>query len=159
MGCRSDYLEPTAYEIEVRKTAELLLWFTKKAGITYRGTQMKIKKVADNIYPSKDDGDFVVSLLCKELRNLRGKDEAKFDSIVYNAKDRTARDLATWWEDHEKADEKRTKADLERRTKEWAKLSADVYTDDTELDGAWDYFVSILLERGFEAPKISDDHE
>ena len=47
--------------------------------------------------------DFVPEL-CK---TIRGMNENQLNTIVYNGRDKTSRDLANWWEEHEAADRAR----------------------------------------------------
>jgi hypothetical protein len=152
MPCRSDYLEPTKYEKLVNETAKRLLWFIGQADIHYKGTQIRIKKVSKDMYPSKEDGDFVVALLCKELRSLQNRDNCKFDAIVYG-RNKEARELANWWEDHEKADNIKANRKAEKLQKAWEEFLSDLYTGDSEMDGHLDYFVSVLRGRNFDVPK------
>lgn len=158
MGCRSDYMEQTDFEKRVQRTAQLLQWFWKQADIMYRGSQIRVNNIAKNSYPSKDDGDHVVAFLCKELRSMKEHNPTKFDEIVYG-RNKTARELANWWEDHEKADEKRHKKDKERRTKDYEALAQSLYEGDSIYDGHVDSVLQKLIELGFEAPKLSDEIE
>lgn len=158
MGCRSDYLEPTNYEVEVRETATLLLWFLQQLDRREITVIAKAKVVSDNTYPTKADGDFVVSTLCAELRELQTKSKARFDEIVYG-RNKRSRELANWWEDHEKADNIRIKKDFDRRSKEWTKFAKELYVGDSEMDGYLDYFITTLLELGYEIPKLSKNKD
>lgn len=42
--------------------------------------------------------------LCAFLKKLKRDDVWKFDALVYNARDRMSRNLADWWEEHQKVD-------------------------------------------------------
>lgn len=156
MPCRSDYLDPTNFERKISETAKLLLWFINKVEIRYKGTQIRIKEIGNNPYPTKEDGDFVVALLCKELHNLKAKDKAKFESIVYD-RNKEARELANWWEDHEKADNIRINKDAERRDNEWVKFAKEHYVGDIEMDAHLNYFISQFSQLGYEVPKKSKE--
>lgn len=158
MGCRSDYLEPTNYEVEVRETATLLLWFLQQLDRRDITVIAKTKAISGNTYPTKADGDFVVSTLCGELRELQTKTKAKFDEIVYG-RNKRSRELANWWEDHQKADNIRIKKDFDRRSKEWTKIAELLYVGDSEMDGHLDYFINTLLELGYEIPKLSKNKD
>ena len=67
-----------------------------------------------------------------------------------------ARELANWWEDHESADEERLSQDKDRRSDDWMRLFN---------DGAFSYatsplhLVEMLIEKGYEAPKLSKEIE
>ena len=158
MGCRSDYMEQTDFEKRVQRTAQLLQWFWEQADITYRGSQIRVNNIAKNIYPTKDDGDHVVSFLCKELRSMKASNPSKFDEIVYG-RNKTARELANWWEDHESADEKRLNKDKKRRTKDYEALAESLYKGDEIYDGHVDSILQELIEKGYEAPKLSKEIE
>jgi hypothetical protein len=60
-----------------------------------------VSNLADNAFASSTG---VVPLLCTLLTDM---DSDKREAIVYNAHDRTARELATWWEDHQAKDRER----------------------------------------------------
>lgn len=51
-----------------------------------------------------NDNQELIPNLCKMLRLMT---DAERESIVYNPHDRRSRDLADWWEEHQKADEHR----------------------------------------------------
>jgi hypothetical protein len=149
-------MEQTDFEKRVQRTAQLLQWFLEQADITYRGSQIRVNYIAKNIYPTKDDGDHVVSFLCKELRSMKASNPSKFDEIVYG-RNKTARELANWWEDHESQMHKEhLSQDKTRRSDDWMRLFN---------DGAFSYatsplhLVEMLIEKGYEAPKLSKEIE
>lgn len=104
MPCRSDYMEPTQHEIYCKRTAKLYAFALSRLGLSVTST---VKGESENVYASVD----YTKDLCSTLGELRQRDPAAFDELVYNAKDQQSRKLADWWEDHEKVDRKRIAAE------------------------------------------------
>ena len=103
MPCNSDYLRPTDSEQEFRRAAQLLVYVKKKLGVK---PEKWMLKEADNQYASDARS---VTELCATLNAMKSRQR---DAIVYNARNRVARDLADWWEEHQKADTERAKRDV-----------------------------------------------
>lgn len=103
MGCNSDYLEPTHRERELQRAAKLLAFVLSKAG---KPVPAAVSQAADHIYCK---ADFVPSL-CELLTDMP---EEERDRIVYDARDKVSRDLADWWEEHQKADIARLQCEAE----------------------------------------------
>lgn len=105
MPCNSEYLNPTAREREIKRAATLIVFALEGLG---KKVPHDIKRRASDIYGAdsirfrKDDS--VINLLCKTVTNMSDADRER---IVYNAHDKTSRDLAEWWETHQEADRKR----------------------------------------------------
>ena len=110
MPCNSDYLEPTRYETEIANAATLLVWLQKKLNQTVGAIEIYCSNAMN--YPKTKDGDYIVAKLCSLVKSLSKED---FELCVYNARDETSRKLATWWEEHEKADKKRIKKELKQQ--------------------------------------------
>ena len=98
MPCRSDYLEPSQRERELQRAAKLFVYACKKTGTTPPKWAVKEAK---NIYA---DDERSVTRLCNKLKAMSAK---RRDALVYNARSKTARDLADWWEEHLEADAER----------------------------------------------------
>lgn len=120
MPCNSDYLQPSYREAELARAAKLMLYVANKLGFQPAAA---LESDAKSLYGGAD----YVPSLCQAIRGMTPE---QVNSIVYNAKDRTARDLADWWEDHQKADadreEKEARAIREREDhdkREWERLS------------------------------------
>lgn len=111
MPCNSDYLEPTSREAELQRAAGLLVFVTKSLG---NKPDDWMKKEAGNIYASDERS---VTELCAALKAMSKED---LERIVYDAKNKTSRDLADWWETHQAADSAR-----EAKEKAEAKAEAD----------------------------------
>lgn len=95
MPCNSDYLNPNKREREMQRAAKLLVYVHQQTGKT--PPPFAVKEAA-NIYASDERN---VVDLCGFLRAMSDEDRER---LVYNAKDKTARDLADWWEVHQAAD-------------------------------------------------------
>lgn len=108
MPCNSDYMEPTRYEKEIANSATLLVWLQTKLNQPINDIEIKMSNPMN--YPQQKDGDYIVAKLCSLVRSLSEED---FESYVYNAYDKTSRELATWWEEHEAADKERIQKELE----------------------------------------------
>lgn len=100
MACTSG--EPTSAEEESQLVAQLICHTLKKMRKTikpyYRDT-------ANGCYGDVGGLDELTDTLCGILGSLTDKEE---DRIVYDARDKTARKLADWWEEHQILDRKRS---------------------------------------------------
>ena len=67
-----------------------------------------IKHAAGKLYGEVHRLDEATQMLCDLCSNMSESDQER---IIYNAKNRVARELADWWEDHQKFDAERV--DLE----------------------------------------------
>lgn len=108
MPCNCDYMEPTTREIRSKETAILLRYVNSKIGAPEDATA---KEVAESYYGNVTKLDYLVVTLCKTLSEM---DEATLNAVVYNAKDKTSRELANWWEEHLEADSKRIRVEADR---------------------------------------------
>ena len=99
MGCRSDYMEPTTKEKRLQETAKLLCYV-----YTQLGRKKEIKKewgqAANYCY-------CVIDLVPNLCAVLKGLDATTLDRIVYEPKNKMARKLVDWLEEHLGADRKR----------------------------------------------------
>ena len=98
MPCNSDYLNPNHRERQLQRTAKLLIYVCQEMS---QPVEPWIDDEAENIY-ARDTR--LVPELCRVLRSLSPEDRER---IVYNAHDKRSRDLADWWEEHEKVDKAR----------------------------------------------------
>ena len=106
MPCNFDYLEPSSREKELQRAAGLLVYLRKQTG---KKPETWSVKESDNCYASDERS---VTELCAALKAM---DPKRRDTIVYNAHDKNARDLADWWEEHQAADAKREKKEAAER--------------------------------------------
>lgn len=106
MPCNSDYLNPTRRERELQRAAQLLAYALMATG---QGVPEEVNRAGADIY-CRDDS-WLLSL-CALMKALP---EAERDRITYgSAKLKQARDLADWWEEHQKADAAREKQESVR---------------------------------------------
>jgi hypothetical protein len=115
MPCNSEYLNPTHREKELQRTAKLLLYVYAKVGAT---PEPWISEQAKNIYASDSR---LVPLLCAGLKKMSRIEK---DKIIYNARDKNARDLADWYEAHEEADRQRIAAEKKETRSKTIRQSA-----------------------------------
>ena len=102
MPCNSDYMAPSTKERELQRTAKLLVYLQRQLG---QEPEAWLLHEANNIYSSNDQS---VIKLCDALRQMS---PTQMDSIVYNGHNKTARDLADWWEEHQAADVERERTE------------------------------------------------
>lgn len=106
MPCDSSYQNPTLEELNKIETSKLIIYVDEQLKLK---TPKAIKDAAADVYGDGIDLDKITRMLCKKLSTLNDKQLKK---IVYNAKDKTSRKLADWWEEHQAADKKRLKKEL-----------------------------------------------
>lgn len=100
MGCRNDYLEANESEVESNKAAKLLIYVYESIDKTEKITA-EIKKASTAYYGDSENLEKWVIELCSVLRNMS---EDKKNKIIYDGRNPKARDLADWWDRHQKAD-------------------------------------------------------
>jgi len=105
MPCVNDYMEPSPRERALQLAARLLCYVREQTGGMITGT---LRESAGSPYCRVD----YVPTLCDELTRMNAE---KFEALVYDAHNRTARALADWWEDHQKADVERTEKEARRK--------------------------------------------
>lgn len=116
MGCRSDYMEATAQEVESKLVCQLLRYTLEALGAV---VPPAVKKGANEYYGDTAALDANTAFLCNTIRGLSSDEQ---DRILYNGRNAEARKLADWWENHQEVDRKRL-AD-EAREKKNKKLRA-----------------------------------
>lgn len=107
MGCDSSYMRPTDKEVKLQDTAKFLCYVYTQLG-RKKEIDSAWEKAAADCYCSLD----LVPTLCDVLSAL---DEKTLDRIVYEPKNKVARRLADWWEEHVEADRVREKAKQDDR--------------------------------------------
>jgi len=113
MGCNSEYQQTTAAEAESVTVAKFITYVNGKLRIE---VPLDIAEIANSVYGNAQRLNDLTENLCTKLRSLS---EDGLDHIVYDAKSRTSRDLATWWERHQEYDRARESiADTEARRQE-----------------------------------------
>lgn len=94
MPCRSDYMEPNSRERLLPETAQLYGYVLVETNQRVPGA---VADAANDIYCRRD----FVADLCRALTDM---DAETMERVVYNGRDRRARQLADWWERHQAAD-------------------------------------------------------
>ena len=123
MGCNSDYLSPNKKEANSRETAILLMYAMKEIGVK---VTVDIAHAATNVYGNASILNDLTVQLCNLCRSLN--DEQK-EKIIFNGRKKEARNLATWWEAHLKADEEREKREKKEKLKAEIVKKLDIYRD------------------------------
>lgn len=99
MPCRDDYPEPSQADRNSQEAAKNLVYLYGKLG---QPVSAELKSAAQSCYKvGKVDR---VNELCTLLTNMTEKER---DKLIYNARDKGARALADWWEEHEEQDRRR----------------------------------------------------
>lgn len=111
MPCSSDYLKPYEREKELQRAAKLLIYARKKLG---KPILKWMRDEAKTIYATDERS---VVELCAVLKEMTPE---QTEQVVYNARSSESRDLANWWEEHQRADAIREK--LEARAARAEKL-------------------------------------
>lgn len=101
MPCNSDYLAPTGKEKQMQDAARYQVVVRTRLNMTVPAW---LKREVKNIYAADERN---VTELCRILTEM-GK-EARDKLLYSDAKDAKIRDVAAWWEEHEKADKARVK--------------------------------------------------
>lgn len=102
MPCKSDYMNPSQWEVEGQRVAGHLRYALQRLG---KEVPEDVEAVADDLYGEHGERlDEHTRLLCSLLNSI-GEDGR--ERVIYNAHDRRSRALANWWEDHQEADQKR----------------------------------------------------
>ena len=103
MPCNSDHLNATDREVELQRAARLLVYVKERLG------EKPEKWMIEQANKSWADDERSVIELCAALNAMTKKQR---DTIIYNARDKVARDLADWWEEHQKVDTERARRDV-----------------------------------------------
>lgn len=123
MPCRSDYLEQTGLERGLQQTAVLLEYTIEQLRErTDNPTLLDGSAALDpkgREYYAEDVGQ--VEMLCTLLTAMS---EEHREAIVYDAHSVKSRQLATWWEEHQKADRIREELEEAALRKEALRASA-----------------------------------
>ena len=97
---------PSDRELQTEKTCKLYLWLTGSLGMSAPDAY---KVAALDGYGNANLLDRVTNDLCTLLQRL---DDEVIERVVYDAHNKYARDMATWWEEHQEQDEKRLRLEL-----------------------------------------------
>lgn len=103
MPCDSSYMEPTAYELQIINTARLLVHVLRSTG---QNVPSGIENIAENRQGmiGRKAGDNIVAAMCEVMHGLTPE---QVEELAYKPRNKTARALADWWEEHQAADKAR----------------------------------------------------
>lgn len=97
MPCNSDYLNQTPFEAKMQLTSKLCTYLAYSLRI-----DLPQEILREDTYYAKDVGQ--VEWLCNILTNLTPE---QMNQYVYDGRNSTARQRATWWDEHQEADRQR----------------------------------------------------
>lgn len=141
MPCRTDHMEPTARERHQREAAKHLVYIHGRMG---QAVPPRIAEAATDIYGGQTDE--WVKMLCTMLKQMNAE---QIERIVYDAKDKRARRLADWYEEHAKVDAQR----------DWLDVIEAAQANPDDFESHWK-MANMLAEGGYSdsdiASKISE---
>lgn len=111
MPCDGSYMDPTQLESNRKNVCQFIVWLHEKLD---EPVPDEVRSAADHIYGEGVDIDQVTAQLCRTIRKMR---KSQRDDIIYNGRDRFARKLADWWDDHVEADKARSKKEREEKSR------------------------------------------
>lgn len=117
MPCNSDYMKQDELELHIQKTAQLVKFVKTKLGLIITKDESEL----DTSYPNRSKADFITERLCSLIKGMTPDDRER---IVWNAKNRSSRLLADWWDEHQTADRKRIHEEASKQRDEQLKKSA-----------------------------------
>ncbi len=109
MPCKSDYLDASGQELESKRVCKLLIYAYEEL---IKGVPDWIRKSAGDYYGNVSRLDEATMLLCECCREMTSHER---EAVIYDAHNKTARDLASWWERHLEWDKRRVKEEEETR--------------------------------------------
>ena len=121
MGCRNDYMAANEREIASRRFCRMLDYLFVAIG---REVPAWAAKGKDEYYGAPEHVNDATVLMCAAIREM--SDEQR-ELVIYDAHSPVARELATFWEQHEAEDRK-------REAKETADAEAQRKRDEAELE-------------------------
>lgn len=111
MPCRSDYMEASGKELESQRVCRFLIYIY---GLQDAPCAEWIQKAANDYYGNRERLNEATALLCDCCRTMT---QSERERIIYNAHDKTARDLACWFEKHQEWDKRRVEEEEGARAK------------------------------------------
>lgn len=107
MPCNSDYLEPDVREVRSRELSELISYVIGTGEFEGWYDTAKISvyiSVYREPYGNVSLLDEMTAFLCGVLGNMNDQQKAR---ILYDGRNKMARRLADWWDEHQEADKLR----------------------------------------------------
>lgn len=118
MPCNSDYLAASGQELESRRVCKLIEYIYPFIG---KEVPHWVHKASDDYYGNVNRLDEATALLDAACRSLNDEEREK---IIYDAHNKTARKLASWFERHQEWNERRVAEEEKTRKKIIAKERA-----------------------------------
>ena len=103
MPCDSSHMQATHKEVASKEIAAHLCYIIKALG---KKPTKDIKDAAKNYYGNLQNLDKWTELLCQICGDLDKEQQNKY---IYDGRNKEARALADWWEDHQEQDARRKK--------------------------------------------------
>lgn len=103
MPCNCDHMEPSKWEKESKKVAKLIVWSYNQLDEV---CPTWIQYVANNTHGDIDKVHDLTAILCKCCKTLS-------EDVIYDGRNKTARRLADWWDNHQEADRIKEEAEIE----------------------------------------------
>ena len=109
MPCQSyESPSPSEYDKSITETVKNLIYAQNQLGVIISNS---LTEAYSKSYFDKAEGDKWTKKLCELLTGLSKK---KRDELVYNPKSAKSRRLADWWEEHQRQDKERVRAELKK---------------------------------------------
>lgn len=130
MPCNSEHMSQTNKERYYQETAQLFVYaiecYNQLTTIVDRRLITKdLRKTANEYYATQD----YTAELCGFLNKIH---DDRFEQIVYNGRDKTARRLADWWDAHREADRIREMKEAEAKRTRVEKILDKLSDDERE---------------------------
>lgn len=109
MPCQSDYLAAIGQELESQRVCRLLVYLH---GRLQQSVPEWVTQAAADYYGNLSRLDEATKMLCERCRSLT---TTEAESLIYDAHNTEARDLAGWWERHQEWDKRRVEEEQESR--------------------------------------------
>jgi len=116
MPCRDDWPDPSHAQKRSQQAAKLLIYLYEKMG-KHVFLSEKLAQDARDCYCNTD----WVKVLCALLK---GMSQEERESYIYVARDKQARALADWWEEHQEVDRLREEMERQREKRQELRLGA-----------------------------------
>jgi hypothetical protein len=134
MGCNSEYMNPTAAETNSKRVCALLIYVLTALNRAAE-IQAVLRHGAANIYGDTGYLNRGVIRLCSLLSNMTQQEQ---DTIIYDGRNEQARDLADWWDEHQKADNARLAEEAKKKAQRALAKQAKAKLSPAELQAILD---------------------
>lgn len=120
MPCQCYYMAPSERERESIEVAEFLLRLRNDFKLEVDGgskwTKKALREITNSTYGSLEEVDDLTEELCALCRAIE-TDRELADKVIYDGRSKQSRDLANWWQEHQKLDKKREQRKSRPRAK------------------------------------------